>query len=101
MTSALPPGRQASTTRSVTSGSAAVRVREMGAWGVAKAYRGELAAPSEKSWDVRAAGGALLQVKCRVVGRFGAGVERPSPFCRTLRREALAIAVLAGTPTSA
>lgn len=34
---------------------------------VARAYRGELAAPSEKSWDVRTADGVLLQVKCRVV----------------------------------
>jgi hypothetical protein len=34
---------------------------------VARAYRGELASNAEKSWDVRAADGRLLQVKCRVV----------------------------------
>lgn len=34
---------------------------------VAKAYRGHLAPQSEKSWDVRAADGTLLQVKCRVI----------------------------------
>lgn len=30
-------------------------------------YRGQLAPPSAKSWDVRAEDGRLLQVKCRVV----------------------------------
>ena len=34
---------------------------------VTRAYGGELAPNSEKSWDVRAADGRLLQVKCRVV----------------------------------
>ncbi|MDY7528708.1 MULTISPECIES: DUF6998 domain-containing protein [unclassified Cryobacterium] len=33
----------------------------------ARAYRGELAPNSEKSWDVRAADGRLLQVKSRVI----------------------------------
>jgi hypothetical protein len=47
---------------------------------VAKAYRGELAAPSEKSWDVRAAGGALLQVKCRVVEPGSRRTHVYSPF---------------------
>jgi hypothetical protein len=35
---------------------------------VAKAYQGELAAPSVKSWDVQA-GARKLQVKCRLVDR--------------------------------
>ncbi|GAA1871954.1 hypothetical protein [Myceligenerans crystallogenes] len=35
---------------------------------VQDAYDGELAPPSEKSWDVRTPEGLLLQVKCRVVG---------------------------------
>ncbi len=34
---------------------------------VARAYDGVLAPRSEKSWDVRAADGRLLQVKCRLV----------------------------------
>jgi len=34
---------------------------------VALAYEGELAPRSEKSWDVRAADGSLLQVKSRVL----------------------------------
>jgi len=33
---------------------------------VAKAYQGELAPNSEKSWDVRASDGRKLQVKCKV-----------------------------------
>jgi hypothetical protein len=33
---------------------------------VARAYGGELGPSSQKSWDVRAADGRLLQVKCRV-----------------------------------
>lgn len=39
----------------------------------ARAYQGQLAPPSAKSWDVRAGDGRLLQVKCRVVstGRGG------------------------------
>jgi len=32
------------------------------------AYRGTLAPNSEKSWDVKAANGRRLQVKCRLVG---------------------------------
>lgn len=36
---------------------------------VAQAYAGGLAPRSEKSWDVRAADGRLLQVKCRLVDR--------------------------------
>lgn len=35
---------------------------------VARAYDGELAPNSEKSWDVRASDGRTLQVKCRVGG---------------------------------
>jgi hypothetical protein len=47
---------------------------------VAKAYRGELAAPSEKSWDVRTADGVLLQVKCRVVEPGSRRTHVYSPF---------------------
>jgi hypothetical protein len=47
---------------------------------VAKAYRGELAAPSEKSWDVHAADGVRLQVKCRVVERGSRRTQVYSPF---------------------
>ncbi|QDY11820.1 hypothetical protein FJK98_22260 [Micromonospora sp. HM134] len=47
---------------------------------VAKAYRGELAPQSEKSWDVRAADGALLQVKCRVIEPGSRRTHVYSPF---------------------
>lgn len=47
---------------------------------VAKAYRGELAAPSEKCWDVRTADGVLLQVKCRVVEPGSLRTHVYSPF---------------------
>ncbi|MBQ1076800.1 hypothetical protein KBX06_27165 [Micromonospora sp. C31] len=47
---------------------------------VAKAYRGELAPQSEKSWDVRAAGGTLLQVKCRVIEPGSRRTQVYSPF---------------------
>lgn len=36
-------------------------------------YGGELAPPSEKSWDVQAPDGRLVQVKCRVVRNGQAG----------------------------
>ena len=47
---------------------------------VAKAYRGQLAPQSEKSWDVRAADGTLLQVKCRVIEPGGQRTHVYSPF---------------------
>ena len=47
---------------------------------VAKAYRGQLAPQSEKSWDVRAADGTLLQVKCRVIEPGGRRTHVYSPF---------------------
>jgi hypothetical protein len=47
---------------------------------VAGAYRGELASPSEKSWDVRTADGVLLQVKCRVVEPGSRRTHVFSPF---------------------
>lgn len=47
---------------------------------VAKAYRGDLAPPSEKSWDVRAADGTSLQVKCRVVEPGRRRTHVYSPF---------------------
>lgn len=47
---------------------------------VAKAYRGELAARSEKSWDIRTADGVLLQVKCRVAESGGRRTQVYSPF---------------------
>lgn len=43
------------------------------------AYDGVLAPNSEKSWDVKAADGRLLQVKCRVVGQ-GSQAQMFSPF---------------------
>ncbi|MBM7494013.1 hypothetical protein JOD64_005235 [Micromonospora luteifusca] len=47
---------------------------------VAKAYRGELAPQSEKSWDVRAADGTLLQIKCRVIEPGSRRTHVFSPF---------------------
>jgi hypothetical protein len=47
---------------------------------VAAAYGGALAAPSEKSWDVRADDGRLLQVKCRVLERSDRRAHSYSPF---------------------
>lgn len=47
---------------------------------VAKAYRGRLAPQSEKSWDVRAADGTLLQVKCRVIEPGSRRTHVYSPF---------------------
>lgn len=49
---------------------------------VAEAYRGCLAPPSEKSWDVRAADGTLLQVKCRVIAPGSRRSHVYSPFRR-------------------
>lgn len=46
---------------------------------VAKAYQGELAAPAEKSWDVRA-GDRKLQVKCRLVDQDDRRSQSFSPF---------------------
>lgn len=46
---------------------------------VARAYGGELAPNSEKSWDVHSADGRKLQVKARVVGS-GPGTKLFSPF---------------------
>jgi hypothetical protein len=48
---------------------------------VAGAYSGKLAPPVEKSWDVRAADGRRLQVKCRTVGAAARRGQRGlSPF---------------------
>jgi hypothetical protein len=47
---------------------------------VAKAYRVELAPPSEKSWDVRAEDCTLLQVKCRVIEPGSRRTHVYSPF---------------------
>ena len=47
---------------------------------VARAYGGELAPRSEKSWDVRGPDGRLLQVKCRVVAKGGVGSQVYSVF---------------------
>lgn len=47
---------------------------------VAKAYQGHLAPQSEKSWDVRAADGTLLQVKCRVIEPGSRRTAVYSPF---------------------
>jgi hypothetical protein len=46
---------------------------------VARAYNGKLAAPSEKSWDVDAAG-RKLQVKCRVIDSAAKRTQQFSPF---------------------
>jgi hypothetical protein len=42
-------------------------------------YGGDLAPASEKSWDVQARDGRLIQVKCRVVGE-GKRTQTFSPF---------------------
>lgn len=60
---------------------------------VARAYGGKLAPPSEKSWDVRAADGRLLQVKCRVVGARLGGQIGLSPF-RSFGFDAVVIVLL-------
>lgn len=39
----------------------------------ARVYRGQLGRRSEKSWDVRAGDGRLVQVKCRMVGAKRSG----------------------------
>ena len=44
----------------------------------ARAYRGELAPNSEKSWDVKAADGRLLQVKSRVIA--AGALSKPMQF---------------------
>jgi len=46
---------------------------------VAKAFHGELTAPSFKSWDVQA-GDRKLQVKCRLVEKDSRRYESFSPF---------------------
>src|ERR1035438_7613447 len=50
---------------------------------VARAYQGELAAPSVKSWDVQA-GDRKLQVKCQLVDQDDRRSQSFSPF-RSLR----------------
>ncbi len=47
---------------------------------VHRAYGGELGARSEKSWDVRAADGRLLQVKTRLLAAGDRGSHVYSPF---------------------
>src|SRR4051812_25900664 len=44
------------------------------------AYDGELAPPSEKSWDVRGSDGRKIQVKCRLVVPDTKGTQQYSPF---------------------
>jgi hypothetical protein len=44
------------------------------------AYDGELAPPSEKSWDVRGSDGRKIQVKCRLVVPGSRGTQQYSPF---------------------
>lgn len=44
------------------------------------AYDGELAPPSEKSWDVRGSDGRKIQVKCRLVTPGVSGTQQYSPF---------------------
>ncbi|MCX6400405.1 MAG: hypothetical protein NTX33_10810 [Propionibacteriales bacterium] len=44
------------------------------------AYEGELAPPSEKSWDVRAGDGRKIQVKSRLVVADARGTQQYSPF---------------------
>ena len=44
------------------------------------AYGGELAPPSEKSWDVLAEDGRRIQVKCRLVLPSSRGTQQYSPF---------------------
>lgn len=47
---------------------------------VLRAYGGELGGRSEKSWDVRAADGRLLQVKTRLLAAGDRGSHVYSPF---------------------
>jgi hypothetical protein len=47
---------------------------------VGVAYNGELAPPSEKSWDVLDADGRKIQVKCRLVVPGAKGTQQYSPF---------------------
>ena len=44
------------------------------------AYGGELAPPSEKSWDVRGSDGRRIQVKSRLVVPGSRGTQQYSPF---------------------
>jgi hypothetical protein len=44
------------------------------------AYDGDLAPPSEKSWDVRGGDGRKIQVKCRLVVPDSSGTQQYSPF---------------------
>ena len=44
------------------------------------AYNGELAPPSEKSWDVRGSDERKIQVKCRLVVPGSIGTQQFSPF---------------------
>jgi hypothetical protein len=56
---------------------------------VRAAYGGELAPPSEKSWDVRAADGRRMQVKARVL--TGAKGERQLGLIRSFAFDALIV----------
>ena len=53
---------------------------DLAEWLVAKAYSGDLAPPSEKSWDVLAAGGRKLQVKVRLIAPGDRRSHSFSPF---------------------
>jgi hypothetical protein len=44
------------------------------------AYEGDLAPPSEKSWDVLGGDGRKIQVKCRLVVPGAKGTQQYSPF---------------------
>src|SRR4051812_33274503 len=47
---------------------------------VMRAYEGDLADRSVKSWDVRSSDGRLLQVKCRVLRKDDRSTQFFSPF---------------------
>lgn len=47
---------------------------------VSHAYGGQLAPPSQKSWDVQLPDGTTLQVKCRVIDPQGRRSQVYSPF---------------------
>lgn len=53
---------------------------DLGEYLVHRAYGGDLGARSEKSWDVRAADGRLLQVKTRLLAAGDRGSHVYSPF---------------------
>ena len=67
---------------------------DLAEWLVARAYGGELAPASEKSWDVRSVDGRRLQVKCRTVSEVARRGQRGlSPF-RSFDFEAAVIVLL-------